>query len=94
MKKGTPDQIESYNISKDDILRVGNSAPLLQPEPINKTSTGVGFVHAILSRCHDRVSHSRRKTGIRPGSSPVSTASIALEATKRESHIRPRRMDQ
>jgi len=35
-EKGTPDQIESYNISKDDILRVGNSAPLLQPEPINK----------------------------------------------------------
>lgn len=34
--KGTADQSEFYNISKDDILRVGNKAPLQHPAPVNK----------------------------------------------------------
>ena len=35
-EKGTKDQSEFYNISKDDILRVGDKAPLQHPQPVNE----------------------------------------------------------
>ena len=35
-EKGTKDQSEFYNVSKDDILRVGDNAPLQHPQPINE----------------------------------------------------------
>lgn len=35
-KKGTPDHSEFYNVSKDDILRVGDKPPLAHPQPINE----------------------------------------------------------
>lgn len=34
-EKGTADQSEFYNISKDDILRVGDKPPLQHPQPVN-----------------------------------------------------------
>jgi isopenicillin N synthase-like dioxygenase len=33
-EKGTKDQSEFYNISKDDILHVGDKAPLQHPQPV------------------------------------------------------------
>jgi isopenicillin N synthase-like dioxygenase len=35
-EKGTKDHTECYNISKDDILRVGDKAPLQHPLPVNE----------------------------------------------------------
>lgn len=35
-EKGTPDRSEFYNISKDDILRVGGKESLQHPQPINE----------------------------------------------------------
>jgi len=34
--KGTADQSEFYNISKDDILRIGDKPPLQHPGPVNE----------------------------------------------------------
>ncbi|TKA55488.1 hypothetical protein B0A49_11457 [Cryomyces minteri] len=32
-EKGTPDQSEFYNVSRDDILRIGDAEPLKHPQP-------------------------------------------------------------
>jgi isopenicillin N synthase-like dioxygenase len=47
--KGTPDHSEFYNVSKDDILRVGSKEPLRHPEPINERRAEL---ESFMRSCH------------------------------------------
>jgi len=48
--KGTPDHSEFYNISKDDILRVGGKPPLKHPQPVNECR---GELETFMRSCHN-----------------------------------------
>lgn len=48
-EKGTKDQSEFYNVSKDDILRVGDNAPLQHPQPVHERREDV---EKFMRSCH------------------------------------------
>ena len=70
-EKGTKDQSEFYNVSKDDILRVGDNPPLQHPQPVNdKRKDLEEFMrssHAVVSTVARALSE---QLGLRPNALP------------------------